>query len=124
MRLPIYLDYAATTPTDPRVAVILSQHLGQDGIFGNPASNTHVFGRAAARAVETARTHVAALLDIDPGAIVWTSGATEANNLALFGVMRAYARKGRHLVTWGGAAIVPAVTAITHQTFAPLRAMR
>lgn len=99
MRLPIYLDYAATTPTDPRVAVILSQHLGQDGIFGNPASNTHVFGRAAARTVETARTHVAALLDIDSGAIVWTSGTTEANNLALFGVMRAHARKGRHLVT-------------------------
>ena len=99
MRLPIYLDYAATTPTDPQVAVILSQHLGQDGIFGNPSSNTHAFGRAAARAVETARTHVAALLDIDPSAIVWTSGATEANNLALFGVMRAHARKGRHLVT-------------------------
>ncbi|MCB1824682.1 MAG: aminotransferase class V-fold PLP-dependent enzyme [Candidatus Competibacteraceae bacterium] len=99
MRLPVYLDYAATTPADPRVVVILSQHLGQDGIFGNPASNTHSFGRTAARAVETARTHVAALLGIDPGAIVWTSGATEANNLALFGAMRAYARKGRHLVT-------------------------
>ncbi|MFZ1641591.1 MAG: IscS subfamily cysteine desulfurase [Candidatus Contendobacter sp.] len=98
MELPIYLDYAATTPMDPRVAVVLSQHLGQDGIFGNPASNTHAFGRAAARAVETARTHVAALLDADPGAIVWTSGATEANNLALFGAMRAHARKGRHLV--------------------------
>ena len=99
MRLPIYLDYAATTPTDPQVAVILSQHLGQDGIFGNPSSNTHSFGRTAARAVKTARTHVAALLGIDPDAIVWTSGATEANNLALFGVMRAHARKGRHLVT-------------------------
>ena len=99
MRLPIYLDYAATTPTDPRVAVTLSQHLGQEGIFGNPSSNTHSFGRTAARAVKTARTHVAALLGIDPDAIVWTSGATEANNLALFGVMRAHARKGRHLVT-------------------------
>ena len=99
MRLPVYLDYAATTPTDPRVVVVLNQHLGQDGIFGNPSSNTHSFGRAAVRAVETARVQVAALLDVDPGEIVWTSGATEANNLALFGVMRAYARKGRHLVT-------------------------
>lgn len=99
MRLPIYLDYAATTPADPRVVVTLSQHLGQEGIFGNPSSNTHSFGRTAARAVKTARTHVAALLGIDPDAIVWTSGATEANNLALFGVMRAHARKGRHLVT-------------------------
>ncbi|QQS53426.1 MAG: aminotransferase class V-fold PLP-dependent enzyme [Candidatus Competibacteraceae bacterium] len=99
MRLPVYLDYAATTPADPRVVVILSQYLGQDGIFGNPSSNTHVFGRAAARAVETARTQVAALLDTEPGAIIWTSGSTEANNLALFGVMRADARKSRHLVT-------------------------
>ncbi len=99
MRLPVYLDYAATTPADLRVAVVLNQHLGQDGIFGNPSSNTHAFGRAAARVVETARTQVAALLDADPSEIVWTSGATEANNLALFGVMRAYVRKGRHLVT-------------------------
>ncbi len=99
MRLPIYLDYAATTPADPRVVLTLSQHLGQDGIFGNPSSNTHPFGRTAARAVETARTHVAALLNVDPGAIVWTSGATEANNLALFGAMRAHARKGQHLIT-------------------------
>ncbi len=99
MRLPVYLDYAATTPADPRVAVVLNQHLGQDGIFGNPSSNTHAFGRAAAWAVETARTHVAALLGADPREIVWTSGATEANNLALRGVMRADTRKGRHLVT-------------------------
>lgn len=99
MELPIYLDYAATTPVDPRVAVILNQHLGRDGVFGNPSSNTHGFGQAAARAVETARAHVAALLEADPREIIWTSGATEANNLALFGVMRAHARKGRHLVT-------------------------
>ncbi|MBS1220634.1 MAG: IscS subfamily cysteine desulfurase [Proteobacteria bacterium] len=99
MELPIYLDYAATTPLDPRVAEVLGQHLSRDGIFGNPSSSSHAFGRAAARAVETARAHVAALLDADPREIIWTSGATEANNLALFGAMRAYARKGRHLVT-------------------------
>jgi cysteine desulfurase len=99
MELPIYLDYAATTPMDPRVAAVLGQHLSRDGVFGNPSSRTHAFGRAAARAVETAREHVAALLGANPREIVWTSGATEANNLALFGVMRAQARKGRHLVT-------------------------
>ena len=99
MELPIYLDYAATTPVDPRVAAVLSQHLTRDGLFGNPASQTHAFGLAAARAVETARVRVATLLNADPREIVWTSGATEANNLALQGVMRAYARQGRHLVT-------------------------
>ncbi len=99
MELPIYLDYAATTPVDPGVAALLSRHLTQDGFFGNPSSTTHYFGRMAARAVETARAQVAALLAADPREILWTSGATEANNLALFGVMRAYARRGRHLIT-------------------------
>lgn len=99
MRLPIYLDYAATTPVDPRVAALLGQHLTQDGIFGNPSSSTHAFGRTAARAVETARAQVAALLHVEPGEIVWTSGATEANNLALRGALRGYARRGRHLIT-------------------------
>lgn len=99
MRLPIYLDYAATTPVDPRVAALLGQHLTQDGIFGNPSSSTHAFGRTAARAVETARAQVAALLHVEPREIVWTSGATEANNLALRGAMRGYARRGRHLIT-------------------------
>ncbi len=99
IRLPIYLDYAATTPVDPRVAQRLSQHLTQDGVFGNPSSSTHGFGQTAAQAVATAREQVAALLAADPNEIVWTSGATEANNLALLGVMRANARKGRHLVT-------------------------
>jgi len=99
MEWPIYLDYAATTPMDPRVAAVLGQCLGRDGLFGNPSSSTHVLGRAAARAVESARDHVATLVGADPQEIVWTSGATEANNLALFGVMRAHARKGRHLVT-------------------------
>jgi len=99
MESPIYLDYAATTPVDPQVADLLSQHLTQYGVFGNPSSTTHRFGRLAARAVETARAQVAALLGADPQEILWTSGATEANNLALFGVMRAHARRGRHLIT-------------------------
>lgn len=99
MRSPIYLDYAATTPVDPRVAALLGRHLTLEGVFGNPSSTTHAFGRQAAWVVETARAQVAALINADPGDLVWTSGATEANNLALFGVMRAYSRKGRHLVT-------------------------
>lgn len=99
MDLPIYLDYAATTPVDPRVAQVLSQYLSQDGAFGNPSSNTHGFGWVAAQAVEIARAQVAHLLNADPREIIWTSGATEANNLALQGAMRAYARKGRHLIT-------------------------
>lgn len=99
MEWPIYLDYAATTPVDPRVVAVLNQYLGRDGLFGNPSSKTHALGQAAADAVETAREHVAALLNADRREIVWTSGATEANNLALFGVMRAYARQGRRLVT-------------------------
>ncbi len=95
----IYLDYAATTPVDPQVAARMAQYLTLDGVFGNPSSTTHALGRQAAQAVETARTQVAALINADPGDLVWTSGATEANNLALFGAMRANARKGRHLVT-------------------------
>jgi cysteine desulfurase len=99
MKLPIYLDYAATTPVDPLVAHLLSQHLTRDGIFGNPSSTTHAFGRAAAQAVEAARSHLATLLNAEsPRAIIWTSGATEAINLALNGAMRARARRGRHLV--------------------------
>ena len=99
MRSPIYLDYAATTPVDPRVADLLGRYLTREGVFGNPASATHSLGRQAAQAVETARAQVAALINADPSDLVWTSGATEANNLALFGVMRAYSRKGRHLLT-------------------------
>lgn len=99
MQLPIYLDYAATTPVDPRVAVLLGQFLTRDGVFGNPSSTTHTFGRQAAQAVETARDQVATLINVDPREIIWTSGATEANNLALMGVMRAQTRRGRHLLT-------------------------
>ncbi len=95
----IYLDYAATTPVDPQVAARMVQHLTLEGVFGNPSSTTHALGRQAAQAVEMARTQVAALINADPGDLVWTSGATEANNLALFGAMRANTRKGRHLIT-------------------------
>lgn len=99
MRLPIYLDYAATTPVDPRVAALLGRHLTRDGVFGNPSSTTHIFGRQAAQAIETARNQAAALINANPQEIIWTSGATEANNLALIGAMRAQARRGQHLLT-------------------------
>ena len=96
---PVYLDYAATTPVDPRVVAQLLQHLTLDGDFGNPSSNTHPYGRAAAQAVEIARAQVAALLHANPREIIWTSGATEANNLALRGVMAISRSPRRHLIT-------------------------
>ncbi len=95
---PIYLDYAATTPVDPRVAAKMAQYLMLDGGFGNPAS-VHVFGLAAKTAVDTARAQVADLIRADPQDIIWTSGATEANNLALKGAAMLYQTKGRHIVT-------------------------
>lgn len=97
MRSPIYLDYAATTPVDPTVADLMAQYLTSQGIFGNPSSSTHRFGRLAAEAVEAARRHVATLIGADPEETIWTSGATEANNLALRGITRS--RQGRHFVT-------------------------
>ncbi len=99
MKLPIYLDYAATTPVDPRVAETMGRYLTLAGCFGNPSSHTHVYGRAAAQAVAAARAQVAALVNADPEAIVWTSGATEANNLAIKGAAYGYRQQGRHLVT-------------------------
>ena len=93
----VYLDYSATTPVDPRVAEKMRDCLLIDGQFGNPASTSHVFGWDAAELVEEARTQVAALIHADPRAIVWTSGATESDNLALKGVVEA--RGGGHLVT-------------------------
>jgi cysteine desulfurase len=99
MRKPIYLDYAATTPVDPRVAEKMGRYLTIDGDFGNPASRSHVFGWRAEEAIEEARTHVAALIGADPKEIVWTSGATESDNLAIKGVAHFYGKKGRHLVT-------------------------
>src|SRR3990167_8347851 len=95
---PIYLDYAATTPVDQRVAVIMQHYLTQDEIFGNPTSR-HFYGREANRAVEEARAHVAHYLQVQPSEIIWTSGATESNNLALKGAAHLYQRKGKHIVT-------------------------
>ena len=93
----VYLDYSATTPVDPRVAQKMSGCLLTDGDFGNPASTSHVYGWNAAELVEQARTQVAALIGADPRAIVWTSGATESDNLALKGVFEAAG--GGHLIT-------------------------
>jgi len=99
MKKPIYLDYSATTPVDPRVADKMCRYLTLDGEFGNPASRSHPFGWSAEQAVEEARSAVAALIGADAREIVWTSGATESDNLAIKGVMDFYAKKGRHLVT-------------------------
>ncbi|HXZ58904.1 MAG TPA: aminotransferase class V-fold PLP-dependent enzyme [Steroidobacteraceae bacterium] len=95
---PIYLDYAATTPVDPRVAAAMSTCLTREGDFGN-ASSRHEFGRAAAARIERARRQVAALIGASADEVVFTSGATESNNLAILGVARANADRGRHLVT-------------------------
>lgn len=86
MKLPIYLDYSATTPVDPRVAQKMADCLLVDGNFGNPASRSHVFGWKAEEAVENARRQVAELVNADPREIVWTSGATESDNLAIKGL--------------------------------------
>jgi cysteine desulfurase len=99
MKSPIYFDYAATTPVDPRVAQKMSECLLAEGKFGNPASRSHKFGWEAEEAVETARRHMADLLNCDPREIVWTSGATESDNLAIKGVAQFYKSKGKHIVT-------------------------
>ena len=99
MKKPIYMDYAATTPMDPRVAQKMMQHLTLEGDFGNPASRSHMFGWNAEAAVETARKQVADLVNADPKEIVWTSGATESDNLAIKGVAHFYQKKGKHIVT-------------------------
>ncbi|WP_312288997.1 IscS subfamily cysteine desulfurase [Stutzerimonas nitrititolerans] len=99
MKLPIYLDYSATTPVDPRVAEKMIECLTADGNFGNPASRSHAFGWRAEEAVENARRQVAELVNADPREIVWTSGATESDNLAIKGVAHFYASKGKHIIT-------------------------
>ena len=99
MKKPIYMDYAATTPMDPRVAQKMMQHLTLEGDFGNPASRSHMFGWNAEAAVETARKQVADLVNADPKEIVWTSGATESDNLAIKGVAHFYQKKGKHIIT-------------------------
>ncbi|WP_456269457.1 aminotransferase class V-fold PLP-dependent enzyme [Kushneria sp. AK178] len=97
--MPLYLDYAATTPVDPRVAEVMARHLTLEGTFANPASRSHMSGWLAEQAVETGRRQVSDLIGADPREIVWTSGATEADNLALIGYMRAHRARGRHLIT-------------------------
>ncbi|MCC7515745.1 MAG: aminotransferase class V-fold PLP-dependent enzyme, partial [Pseudomonadales bacterium] len=99
MKLPIYLDYSATTPVDPRVAEKMVACLTLDGNFGNPASRSHIFGWKAEEAAENARSQVATLIGADPREIVWTSGATESNNLAIKGVAHFNIKKGKHIVT-------------------------
>ena len=96
---PIYLDYAATTPVDPRVVERMVDCLGPGGCFANPASSSHAPGREARNRVETARREVAAALGAVPPEIIWTSGATESNNLAIKGAARFHADRGRHIVT-------------------------
>ncbi|MGV0998636.1 MAG: IscS subfamily cysteine desulfurase [Fluviibacter sp.] len=97
MKFPIYLDYSATTPIDPRVVEVMLPYLTEK--FGNPASRSHQYGWDAEAAVENARAEVAALVHADPKEIVWTSGATEANNLAIKGAANFYQGKGKHLIT-------------------------
>lgn len=99
IKRPIYLDYAATTPVDERVAARMAEYLTRDGVFGNPASRSHRFGRHAEAAVERARRQVADLIGCEPEELVWTSGATESNNLAIKGVIEARPDSRRHVVT-------------------------
>lgn len=99
MKLPIYLDYSATCPVDPRVAEKMVQYMTIDGTFGNPASRSHRYGWQAEEAVDTAREQIAALLNADPREIVFTSGATESDNLAIKGVAHFYNKQGKHIIT-------------------------
>ena len=96
---PIYLDYAATTPVDPRVAEKMTACLTLEGNFANPASRSHIYGWRAEEAVELGRRQVADLVGADPREIIWTSGATESDNLAIKGLARARAQRGRHIIT-------------------------
>ena len=96
---PIYLDYAASTPVDPRVLEKMLGYLTPDGIFDNPGSSTHEYGLAAAQAIEQARVQVANLINAEPKEITWTSGATESNNIAIKGAAYFYKNKGKHIIT-------------------------
>jgi cysteine desulfurase len=97
--MPIYLDYSSTSPVDPRVAAKMAECLTLESNFGNPASRSHVFGWKAEEAVENARRQVADLVNCDPREIVWTSGATESDNLAIKGAAHFYSKKGKHIIT-------------------------
>lgn len=96
---PIYLDNAATTPVDPRVVEKMLTCLSRDGVFGNPASDTHIYGVQAKALVEIARSQVALAINAEPREIIWTSGATEANNLAIKGIAEFHQRRGKHIIT-------------------------
>lgn len=96
---PIYLDYAATTPVDPRVIEKMHECLGIDGVFGNSSSDTHSYGKQANQLVEAARAQVAKAINAEPREIVWTSGATEADNLAITGLAEFYQHRGKHIIT-------------------------
>lgn len=99
MQLPIYLDYSATTPVDARVAEKMSACLTNEGNYGNPASRSHRFGWQAEEAIEDARAQLAELINADPREIVWTSGATESDNLAIKGAAHFYQKNGKHIIT-------------------------
>jgi len=99
LHLPIYLDYSSTTPVDHRVAKKMAECLEMEGNFGNPASRSHRFGWVAEEAVDIARNQVADLVNADPREIVFTSGATESNNLAIKGAANFYHKRGKHIIT-------------------------
>ena len=99
MLTPTYMDYSATTPVDKRVAEKMAKYLTMEGDFGNPASRSHYYGWQAEKAVDEARSQVADLLGADPREIVWTSGATESNNLAIKGIANFYHKRGKHIIT-------------------------
>lgn len=99
IKLPIYLDYSATAPIDERVVKVMTEYMSKEGKYGNPASRSHAFGWESEEAVETARKNVADCIGADPREIVWTSGATESNNLAIKGAAHFYKKKGKHLIT-------------------------
>ena len=99
IKLPIYLDHASTTPVDPRVVIKMQECLSLEGNFGNPASRSHEFGWKADEVVEAARASVASLVNCDVRELIWTSGATEADNLAIKGAARFYQKKGKHIIT-------------------------
>ena len=99
MLTPTYMDYSATTPVDKRVAEKMARYLTMEGDFGNPASRSHYYGWQAEKAVDEARAQVASLVGADPREIVWTSGATESDNLAIKGIAHFYHKRGKHIIT-------------------------